>query len=79
MVVDLTEFQDALGTHSPLVKLRELSIEHLEKGLGRAEMLEVLRELREQYRADGNGHAEDIVLDTMDFVTGWCSPHMRIP
>jgi hypothetical protein len=78
MAVDLAEFQDAVGAHSPLVKLRELSIEHLETGLSRDEMLDILRALRAQYRADGNERAEDVVLDTMDFVTGWCSPHVRI-
>jgi hypothetical protein len=78
MSVDLAEFQDALGTRSPLVKLRALAIEHLETGLSRDEMLKALRALREQYRVDGNERAEDLVLDTMDFVTGWCSPHVRI-
>ena len=22
---------------------------------------------------------EDVVLEVMDFLTGWCSPHMRLP
>jgi hypothetical protein len=30
-------------------------------------------------RDDGApARAEDLILDVMDFVAGWCSPHMKI-
>lgn len=39
-------------------------------------ILEELEELRSIARREGLD--EDVVLDLMDFVTGWCSPHMKI-
>jgi hypothetical protein len=36
-----------------------------------------LRALRARFRAEGNEAAENLVLDAMDFVTGWCSRHMK--
>jgi hypothetical protein len=40
--------------------------------------LEGLEELRFELREEGREDAEDTVLDVMDFITGWSSPHMRI-
>ena len=37
-----------------------------------------LESLRGALRGEGREEAEDIVLEVMDFVTGWCSPHARI-
>jgi hypothetical protein len=30
-------------------------------------------------RQDGRETDEDAVMDVFDFLTGWCSPHMRVP
>ena len=75
----LAEFQDALQTHHPLVSLRQVAITYLERGGSREQLLQLLEELRAEYRAEGNSRGEDFVLDTMDFAVGWCSPHMKIP
>lgn len=42
------------------------------KGMSRENMLECLETLRENHRA------EDRILELMDFVTGFCSPHMIV-
>ena len=34
--------------------------------------------LKLELRYEGRGDLEDIVLEVMDFVSGWSSPHMRI-
>jgi len=44
----------------------------------RDEILGVLEELRQVFRDEGFGEAEDRVLDDMDRVTGWCCPRMRL-
>ena len=75
------ELQSAVdeSTH-PLVTLREKVQEVMaEDGLSTDEMLDVLRELRQRYRDLGDSRTEDVVLDAMDFVAGWCGKHMKIP
>jgi hypothetical protein len=44
----------------------------------REELLEALERIRLNLREKGRSDIEDIVLDVMDFVTGWSSPHMRV-
>jgi hypothetical protein len=44
----------------------------------RADILADLERIRLGLREEGRSDIEDIVLDVMDFVTGWASPHMRI-
>lgn len=44
-------------------------------GVERAEALQALQRLREH---TVNESAEDRVLEVMDFVAGFCSPHMTI-
>jgi hypothetical protein len=40
--------------------------------------LDDLEGLRTAFRALGDADAEDIVLEVMDYLAGWCSPKMRI-
>ena len=42
------------------------------RGMSREKMLECLESLRENHKA------EDSILELMDFVTGFCSPHMTV-
>ena len=44
-------------------------------GLERAEAMQALESLREQAPDEA---AEDRILEVMDFVSGFCSPHMTI-
>jgi hypothetical protein len=41
-------------------------------------LLEQLRELRAQYRDSGQEDVEDIILDAMDILTGWCARDVRV-
>jgi hypothetical protein len=47
----------------------------VEKSSILADLEDLRRELREARRED----RDDVVLEVMDYVTGWCAPHMRIP
>lgn len=44
-------------------------------GMSKEIMMEKLERIRS--RCDSENE-EDMILDLMDFVGGWCSPHMRI-
>jgi hypothetical protein len=41
-------------------------------------LLRLLDRYRLALRAEGKQHAEDAVIDVMDMVVGWCSPHLRL-
>ncbi len=43
-----------------------------------AKLLAILEKKLEEVRAEGNERAEEIVLDFMCIVTGWCAPHVRL-
>jgi hypothetical protein len=46
-----------------------------EDGGEQSEALKILEDIRQAMSEEAS---EDIVLELMDFVTGFCSPHMRI-
>jgi hypothetical protein len=81
VAVDVKTFTDAaLRAHTEvLLELRELVAEELRNDPdSREELLEALERIRLDLREEGRSDIEDIVLDVMDFVTGWSSPHMRV-
>ena len=74
------QLESALQSDQPLVRLREaVQMVMAEDDLTSAEMLEVLERVRKIHRAKGDTRLEDVTLDAMDFVAGFCSPHMKIP
>jgi hypothetical protein len=67
----------ALESREPLLALREVVGQELaENGDDRRRVLNDLEALRLVSRRAGLN--EDAILDVMDFVTGWCSPHEAI-
>ena len=54
--------------------LRELLIEYKEAGMDKNSMMNNLIELRSSCNSD----VEDVFLDLMDFVTGFCNSSLRI-
>jgi hypothetical protein len=78
MAIDIRQYEDALSSPDPVMQLRQLVIDHMEqKGLTNEQMLEVLEHVRLEVRTE-MPFAEDVVLDVMDFLAGWCSPHVKI-
>ena len=51
-------------------EIREILIEHKDKGMRKEEMLAILEECRGLSRNDTE---EDRILDMMDYVSGFCS------
>lgn len=68
-------YRSALDSAEPLAALRSTVDEEL-RHHDRERVLNDLEELRLVLREEGRD--EDTVLDVMDFVTGWCSPHERL-
>jgi hypothetical protein len=61
-----------------LFPLRDLAREALVRDYSRDEVLEALEEAREQLAKQGEEEREDAVLEVMDFLYGWCSPHVKL-
>jgi len=80
MITEPTQraFDRALISEDPLSALRRFVATRLEGGMSRDAVLGELEELRRELRRRHRERDEDVVLDVMDFVSGWASPHMRI-
>jgi hypothetical protein len=63
--------KNALSLSELVGTLREFKRE----GGSQSEALEVLEALRNESTEE---KSEDVLLELMDFVTGFCSPHMRL-
>jgi len=68
----------ALRSDEPLDNLRRAVDGQLSAGVSREAINARLEVVRSELRAEGREDDEDVVLDVMDFVTGWSSPHMRL-
>lgn len=69
--------EQARARAAALEQMRLLTTEEVAtRGGDVSSILEDLEELRLIARREHLD--EDIILDLMDFVTGWCSPHMKI-
>lgn len=69
----------AAPSHTELVfRLRAVVKDALASGHSREEVMHNLERLREEIRRD-NPALEDVVLDVMDFVARWASPHVALP
>lgn len=80
MITEPTQraFDRALISEDPLAALREFVAVRLQGGVSREAVLEELEGLRRELRRRHRERDEDVVLDVMDFVTGWSSPQVRI-
>lgn len=72
-------YRGALDSNRPLAALRDV-VEHElhDRHADREIVLSELEALRGDLRQAGREDAEDVVLEVMDFVVGWCSPHVRL-
>ena len=68
-------FQEAFQQAAPLMALRQTIIDLRAEGFGKDKLLQELESFRSVVTAEV---AEDLVVDVMDFLWGFCSPHRRI-
>jgi hypothetical protein len=72
------QFEQALKASDPTVELREVVGCLLAQGHERQAVAEELQRFRSLLQRSGREEEEDIVLEVMDFLAGWCSPHMAL-
>jgi hypothetical protein len=72
-------FEQALHSEAPVLELRSLALRLSSEGYDRAAFIEKFEEVRQELRQSDREADEDAVMDVLDFLTGWCSPHMRLP
>jgi hypothetical protein len=60
--------EKALSSNAPVQELRNLASHLLAQGQTRHTLRQADREAE-----------EDAVMDVMDVLVGWCSPHMKLP
>jgi hypothetical protein len=71
--------EQALRSSTPVNELRNLVLHFLADGQKREAVLALLEGARQQLRQADREVDEDAVMDVMDFLLGWCSPHMKLP
>ncbi|WKZ26177.1 MAG: hypothetical protein QY304_02105 [Candidatus Paceibacterota bacterium] len=62
----------------PDLKMRELFIKILKEGYDRKQLESDVTEYMLFLRKEGREKDEDWVLEALDYLTGFCSPHMKI-
>ena len=66
--------KDSETRRETLCALRTVIEQHLKAGAKREPILTKIEELRKSV----SDEQEDILLEVMDFLVGWCSPHMKL-
>jgi hypothetical protein len=69
----------ALKSDEPVLELRNLAQRLLVEGETREAVLDLFERARQQLRTTDQETKEEAVMDVMDFLVGWCSPHMKLP
>ncbi len=79
---DLAERLFELGNNTPpsrlMFPLWGLAKGALLAGYSKEELIDDFEELRADFADRGEEEREDAVLEVMDFLYGWCSPHMKL-
>jgi hypothetical protein len=70
--------EEALHAAEPINELHSLALRLFAEGHDKTAILAKLEEARQQLRQTDREADEDAVMDTMDFLVGWCSPHMKL-
>jgi hypothetical protein len=70
--------EQALRSADPVGELRSLAERLIAQGHNKAAILALFEQARQRLREGDREADEDAVMDVMDFLTGWCSPHMKL-
>ena len=71
-------FEKALRSSDPFGELRRLAQQALDKGCEVATVREQFEHARQQLRDAAREDDEDVVMEVLDCLWGWCSPHLRL-
>jgi hypothetical protein len=73
-----SSIDQALRSPEPAQNLRLLAKELYSRGVLSTSVLAMFEEARQALREAGREADEDAVMDVMDYLVGWCSPHMKL-
>lgn len=73
-----SRFEQAFGYDQPMLRLRAEVEQLLIEGYDRDLLYSQLDAFRSVLLASGRDADDDVVLEVMDFLTGWCSPDMNL-
>lgn len=74
-----TDLLAALESGSGLLTLRAILLRYKASGVTAAQVAALLQELRASAQNGAQDEArEDVILDALDMVTGWCTPQLRV-
>ncbi len=71
-------FERALRSAQPTLELRAVAKELLVREQDRPATMATFEKARQQLREAGREKDEDVVMEVMDFLAGWCSPHVKL-
>lgn len=77
MAID-PRIEQALSGPKPLDQLRSLVGALQSQRQPQERIIELFEQARKELRAEGRDVDEDVVLELMDFLVGWCSPQMSL-
>jgi len=73
-----TRLQIALQQPQPGLAALELARALRDEGMSQLDMYQLFDEFRASHASDADEIVFDAVLDTMDIISGWCSPNYRL-
>ena len=69
----------ALDARADVLALRAMLLRYHASGVTAAQVAALLQELRASTQNGAQeGPLEDVTLDALDMVTGWCTPQLRV-
>lgn len=77
-MITKTDIESALSTDAPTLMLRDKMTSLVDEGCNPADISKGLSVLRDVFRDEHNELAEDLILEMLDFVEGWCAPSMKL-
>jgi hypothetical protein len=74
----LTTLRDCIHKNDPVLSLRQSVFALFSDGVSKETVLASFEMFRRELQDRGDDVLEDLVLDVMDCVAGWCSPDMKL-
>ncbi len=76
--MDRTLLEEAFRADNPLEELRNRIQAMVRQGYEREKLIQELTDFALDLREVNREKDEDLITDILDFLTGWCSPNMKI-
>ena len=74
----ISQFEAALHTEQPSASLRQLALDLAAEAYSPPAVLELFDAFRAVLQSSHREAEQDLVLETMDAIVGWCSPSTKL-